>query len=102
MNSSRSTCVIACTLVALLASFARAQQEVNLKDGGMVKGTVTEDDGKKIVVQLALGNAGSGQANFAYDQLAPSTIYRLRLNRTPRNDAKEQLGLATYAFDNGL
>lgn len=42
-----------------------------------------------------------GTGNWTYDQLAPPTIYRLRLARTPRGDAKEQLALATYAFDNG-
>jgi hypothetical protein len=66
-----------------------------------VKGRVSEDDGKKIVVQLAIEGGGSGTANYTYDQLAPQTIYRLRLARTPRTDAKEQLALATYAFDNG-
>jgi len=101
MTLSHVKCVFACVLVGALASFVGAQQEVLLKDGGFVKGRVSEDDGKKIVVQLQVEGGGSGTATYNYDQLAPQTIYRLRLARTPRTDAKEQLALATYAFDNG-
>ena len=101
MTLSHVRCVLACVLVGALASFVGAQQEVLLKDGGFVKGRVSEDDGKKIVVQLQVDGGGSGTATYTYDQLAPQTIFRLRLARTPRTDAKEQLALATYAFDNG-
>jgi hypothetical protein len=101
MSSSRSTCVVVCILLGTLARPAVAQEEVNLKDGGVIKGRVTEDDGTKIVVALKGEDGGSGTARLTYDQLAPSTIYRLRLVRTPRTDAKAQLELATYAFDNG-
>jgi hypothetical protein len=101
MKSSRCACALSALLFGALASGALAQQEVILKDGAVIKGRVTEDDGNKVVVQLALDGQGSGTGNYTYDQLAPQTIYRLRLARTPRGDAKEQLALATYAFDNG-
>jgi hypothetical protein len=101
MNPAHSAYKLACVLIVALSSIVVAQQEVTLKDGAVIKGKVTEDDGKKIVVQLNLDGQGSGTGNYTYDDLAPSTIYRLRLARTPRNDAKEQLALATYAFDNG-
>jgi tetratricopeptide (TPR) repeat protein len=99
---SYPACLFVCVLFGALASVVGAQQEVVLKDGAVIKGRVTEDDGKKIVVQLSLDGEGSGTGNYTYDQLAPSTIYRLRLARIPRGDAKEQLALATYAFDSGL
>jgi hypothetical protein len=101
MSSSRTARAVVCVLFGALALPVLAQQEVVLKEGQVIKGRVTEDDGKKIVVRLSLGGEGSGTANYTYEQLAPSTIYRLRLARTPRDDAKEQLALATYAFDNG-
>jgi tetratricopeptide (TPR) repeat protein len=101
MSSLRSTLPVACVLFGILAVPVFAQAEVVLSEGQVIKGRVAEDDGKKIVVQLTLDGGGSGTASYTYEQLSPKTIYRLRLAKTARDNAKEQLALATYAFENG-
>jgi hypothetical protein len=85
-----------------IAALAPAQAEVWLANGAVLKGNVIEDDGQKVKVSL-IGEGGSGAtATYKYEQLAPQTIFRLRFNKTERDDVKGQLDLAAYALDNGV
>ncbi len=97
MNSLQALLVL---LVAISA--VGAQAEVHLANGAVLKGNVTEDDGEKVKVALIVEGGTGATATYRYDQLAPQTIYRLRLNKTPRDDVKGQLELAAYALDNGV
>jgi tetratricopeptide (TPR) repeat protein len=85
-----------------IASTAPAQSEVWLANGAVMKGNVIEDDGEKVKVELIAEGGSGATALYRYDQLAPRTLYRLRFNKTPRDDVKGQIELAGYALDNGL
>jgi hypothetical protein len=89
-------------VLVVAVSVVGAQAEVHLANGAVLKGNVTEDDGEKVKVALIVEGATGATATYRYDQLAPQTIYRLRLNKTPRDDVKGQLELAAYALDNGV
>jgi tetratricopeptide (TPR) repeat protein len=89
-------------LALLVASFVQAQAEVHLANGVVLKGRVTDDDGKSVRIALIEPGASGATATYRYDQLAPQTVYRLRLNKTERDDARGQMELAAYALDNGV
>jgi tetratricopeptide (TPR) repeat protein len=94
----------AATVLTLLvvASLAGAQSEVWLANGAVMQGNVIEDDGEKVKVELIAEGGTGATAIYRYDQLAPRTIYRLRFNKSSRDDVKGQIELAGYALDNGL
>lgn len=90
-------------LFALLAaSLVHGQAEVHLANGAVMKGSVIEDDGQTVKVALIADGGSGATATYKYEQLAPLTIYRLRFNKTERDDVKGQMDLAAYALDNGL
>jgi tetratricopeptide (TPR) repeat protein len=89
-------------LVLSFASFLPGQAEVHLANGAVLKGNVTEDDGEKVKVALIVEGGSGATATYRYDQLAPQTIYRLKFNKTARDDVKGQMDLASYALDNGV
>ena len=91
-------------LVVLIVIVGRApgQAEVWLANGAVLKGSVIEDDGQKVKVSLVAEGGTGATAVYRYDQLAPQTIYRLRFNKTERDDVKGQIELAAYALDNGV
>jgi hypothetical protein len=89
-------------LLAWIVSIAAGQSEVHLANGAVIKGNVIEDDGQKVKVALIAEGGSGATATYDYDKLAPQTIYRLRFNKTERDDAKGQLELAAYALDNGV
>src|SRR5262245_148859 len=90
-------------VVALLAaSFAQGQSEVHLANGAVMKANVVEDDGQTVKVALIAEGGTGATATYKYEQLAPQTIYRLRFNKTEREDVKGQMELAAYALDNGV
>lgn len=84
------------------ASSLPAQDEVVLKTGVVLKGKVVDDDGAKVTVRLSTDGGGSATAVYPYEDLGAPTLYRVRLARTPRDDARKQLDLAIWAFDQGL
>ena len=86
----------------LAATWALGQAEVNLANGAVIQGRVIEDDGEKIKVALVAEGGTGATAIYRYEQLAPQTIYRLKFNKTERDDVKGQMDLAAYALDNGV
>jgi tetratricopeptide (TPR) repeat protein len=94
--------VIGIIAVLAMSSVASAQAEVWLANGAILKGNVVEDDGEKVKVALIAEGGTGATATYKYDQLAPHTIYRLRFNKTERDDVKGQIDLAAYALDNGV
>jgi hypothetical protein len=92
----------AALVLVVVVSMVRGQAEVRLANGAVIKGNVTEDDGEKIKVALIAEGGSGATANYRYDQLAPETIYRLRFNKSSRDDVKGQMELAAYALDNGV
>jgi tetratricopeptide (TPR) repeat protein len=79
-----------------------SQAEVWLANGAVIKGNVVEDDGQKVKVAIVAEGGTGATSVYKYEQLAPQTIYRLRFNRTERDDVKGQIELAAYALDNGV
>jgi len=95
--------VIALALLTVAASSPlAAQSEIWLKNGAIMPGRVIEDDGEKIKVELIAEGGTGATALYKYDQLAPHTLFRLRLNKTDRADVKGLLELTNYALDNGI
>jgi Tfp pilus assembly protein PilF len=84
------------------ASWAVGQAEVHLANGAVLPGNVVEDDGEKVKIALIAEGGTGATATYRYDQLAPQTIYRLKFNKTERDDVKGQMDLAAYALDNGV
>ena len=72
------------------ASWALGQAEVYLANGAVIQGRVTEDDGEKIKVALVAEGGTGATSVYRYDQLAPKTLYRLKFNKTERDDFKGQ------------
>lgn len=88
------------TLTFLFAPAASAQSEIWLQNGAIIQGKVLEDDGEKIKVEIVADGGTGATATYKYDQLHPHTIYRLKFNKTERDDVKGQIALANYALDN--
>ena len=90
------------TLIGCAVSIARGQAEVHLANGAVLKGNVTRTTARRSRSPSSSRATRGATATYRYDQLAPQTIYRLRLNKTARDDVKGQLELAAYALDNGV
>jgi hypothetical protein len=84
------------------SSWAVGQAEVHLANGAVLQGNVIEDDGEKVKIALIAEGGTGATATYTYDKLAPQTIYRLKFNKTEREDVKGQMDLAAYALDNGV
>src|SRR5262245_11394680 len=93
---------VSLVFAVVAASWALGQSEVHLANGAMLQGNVIEDDGTTVKVALIAEGGTGATATYTYDKLAPQTIYRLKFNKTERDDVKGQMDLAAYALDNGV
>ena len=94
-------------VLGLLAGLLPAQAEVVLKTGKLLARRGEARAGRESGLpeeKAALQTEGPGKAiaTFKYDELAPKTIYRLRMSRTDSDYVKGQMQLAAYALENGL
>jgi tetratricopeptide (TPR) repeat protein len=73
-------------------------QYLLLKNGREVAGVLVADDG----LTCELRNSAGTVTTYAYDDLAPRSVYRLMKGRSPRDDGEAQLELAAFTRDIGL
>ncbi len=91
--------LILVALAALVASSA-AQEKIKLKSGKVVSGTATKYDPDKQV--LSFRTVEGQDVNYTMDQLDSRSVYLVYASVIPKDNGKQQLGLANFARDAGL
>lgn len=92
--------------LAAVFSFAAisAGDEVTLKDGRVIEGDVTEDDGKVLKIRLRKGTVTLDRADVVsvVEKPTPEQEYEERLSRLAAGDAAAQLEFALWAGSHGF